>query len=1110
MSMTLTDNIKHRFKQSGLLQTLLHRVEDRDRVSITGTIGSSAAVILSLLTEHLHQPLVCLLPKEDEARSLVDELKSLSHKPVHFFPAIAKHRWDEIGPPPSIVGRRLATLKKMTSTRDAVVVTSAKACLEKVASPAVVAENALTLHRADEFYFDLLVEYLVDAGYIREERVDQPGEMSVRGGIVDVYMYESVYPVRIEFFGDSIESIREFDVESQQSIRSLQSIAFIPPSAAGRPGPLDEERTSDLELQYGLLDFLTTSSYVIAFDYALIKSTLENVQKSILEKIEKYNVDKNTELAFEAFYLKPDALLDKLDQRLDLEFSRFFPHLKTVQHLGMQVSEHYAGDIHQLKRDLEQKQEKALIAIACDSDSQTTRMRKIVVDEAFPANVHVGTMDLSEGFHWPDEKLYVYTNQEIFDRKRLSKLDSLETRKVSFRELLQYKPGDYVVHTDYGIGIYRGLEHIRAYNRERECLIIEYKDKDILYVPLEKMDCVQKYSSRDSTVPSLSKLGGNAWQRLKKRAKQNVKEVAEQLIKLYAVRKMEKGFAFGEDTVWQSELEASFQYDETPDQLDTTSDIKKDMEKDTSMDRLVCGDVGFGKTEVAIRAAFKAINSNKQVAILVPTTVLAQQHFSTFSNRLRSFPVRVEMLSRFRSAKKQTAIIHDLKLGQIDLIIGTHRLLSKSIEFKELGLLIIDEEQKFGVLHKEKLKLMKKNVDTLTLSATPIPRTLQMALVGARDMSVINTPPSNRIPVKTEVSRFDKQLIREAILRETNRNGQVFFIHNRVQTIYAMATMLRELLPEVSFALAHGQMKADQLERVMMKFAKGDVQCLVTTMIIESGIDMPNANTMIINRADRFGLAQLYQLRGRVGRSYQQAYVYLLIPPIKRLNRAAIKRLQSIQEYTHLGSGYKIAMRDLEIRGAGNIFGAKQSGFVDSLGYEMYTKIIEEAIYEIKAEHSPAQTRDQVESRVLINTNAYLPEEYISSAAERVDIYKRLAALQKIDKIESLQHEVIDRFGSLPDAAQNLFDYVTIKQLCRANAISELSLQNHHLKGTFHSQYIPAGERFKAWIARLVDAGGAEFQLEQSQNELVFTLPVSNLSQGEQLSRTKNFLQRIS
>jgi transcription-repair coupling factor (superfamily II helicase) len=555
--------------------------------------------------------------------------------------------------------------------------------------------------------------------------------------------------------------------------------------------------------------------------------------------------------------------------------------------------------------------------------------------------------------------------------------------------------GDFVVHVDHGIGVYQGLQKLTTGGYERECLVIQYQDQDKLFVPLEKMDRVQKYSSRDGMAPRVHKLGAPDWDRLKKRTKNRIKDIARDLIKLYAARKAQKGLAFPPDSFWQKELEASFIYEDTPDQARAVEEVKHDMENENPMDRLVCGDVGYGKTEVAIRAAFKAVQSSKQVAVLVPTTILAQQHYNTFRERLRKYPVQVEALSRFRSAAEQKKIVEKLKTGEVDIAIGTHRLLSHDVAFKDLGLLIVDEEQRFGVRHKERLKQLCVNVDVLTLSATPIPRTLHMSLLGVRDMSNINTPPKDRLPVHTEIVQFDRDLIRQVILREVHRGGQVFFVHNRVGSIYRMADLLQRVIPEVEFGVAHGQMKEHELEKAIVDFMERKIHVLVETMIIESGIDMPNVNTMIINRADRFGLAQLYQLRGRVGRSHHKAYCYLVIPPIRNLTTEAIKRLETIEQFTELGSGFQIAMRDLEIRGAGNMLGAEQSGFIDSLGFDLYCKILEDAVQEARLEELPQEAvaalpEKKDECRVELEGDAYLPDDYVEMPASAA-IYRRLA-----------------------------------------------------------------------------------------------------------------------
>ncbi|RPH94212.1 MAG: transcription-repair coupling factor, partial [Calditrichaeota bacterium] len=761
--------------------------------------------------------------------------------------------------------------------------------------------------------------------------------------------------------------------------------------------------------------------------------------------------------------------------------------------------------------DVLQQFPNASIVMACDSDGQRDRLRELFFQEDFPHYIHISTLNLSSGFSWPAEKLFIYTSRELYSRVRLPKLDKLIKRPVSFREQSSMHRGDYVVHTDYGIGIFQGLEKIRAYGKVRECLTIEYLDGDKVYVPLEKMDQVQKYSAAEEGVPALSKLGSINWEKLKERTKQRMKEIAGELIGLYAARRMQEGYAFAEDTVWQNELEASFQFEETIDQLNAIRDVKFDLAASRPMDRLVCGDVGYGKTEVAVRAAFKVVTDGKQVAVLVPTTILAQQHFMTFSERMKNFPVRIEMISRFKSPKEQKEIIEKLQDGKIDLIIGTHRLLSKDVKFKDIGLLVVDEEQRFGVMHKENIKLIKNSVDTLTLSATPIPRTMHMALMGAKDMSIINSPPNNRRPIKTEVSRFDRDLIREAVLKEIDRGGQVFFVHNRVQSIYGMASLVRDIVPEASVAVAHGQMKGHELEKVMLKFLQGAVQVLVCTMIIENGIDMPHANTLIINRADKFGLAQLYQLRGRVGRSDQQAYAYLIIPPMRRLSHDAIRRLQTIQENSELGAGYKIAMRDLEIRGAGNIFGAEQTGFVNALGFDLYTRIIKEAIREIRKEKNldveEVEEEPTLDAKVECAVDAYLPEDYISSTAERVDVYRRLVQASKPQQIQNLQKELVDRFGELPEKAQNLFDYMIIKMLASKAKLSKLVLKDQHLTGEFDYQNLPAGEEFKSWLHKLVQAVPKELALRQENDQLVFEL---FLTHGKSLLKeAKNVLQRI-
>ncbi len=1115
------EQLKNVISSSWQFSTLVKQMQETAIVPIMGIIGSARSLLLDLLFEKLSNTILCLLPTEDEAQQLNEDLiELLGDDLVSFFPAIGRQAWGEVGPSSSVVGGRISVLKNLLNRKKFIVVTSAPAILEKVANRNELSAHGLQLHSGLSIEFESVIESLVRIGYVREERVNRPGEMSVRGGLIDVFLYEELHPFRIECFGDQIESIREFDVESQRSIRKRQRIDILPLSSAGPYIQYDENPLDSLNLENTVLEYFPADTLICFFNRSLVLNELEDWEKNWSIKIESLTSeqDQDHRLQYSSYYSHRRIIEKQVGSLKQLDFGLFADHSPSLINFAMQPCAHFSGNLGLLKSEalrhvdeVKKESSNSLIAVLCDSEAQTNRLKDLFVQESFPKEVQVRNLNLSDGFLWPDMGLAVYTNKNIYGRQRLPKARKIAARKISFKDFAALKNGDFVVHADYGIGIYRGLKRIKAYDRERECLIIEYRDGDIVYVPLEKMDCVQKYSSRESVVPSLNKLGTADWERLKKRTKERVKEVASQLIKLYAIRKMKSGYAFSNDTVWQKELEASFTYEETVDQLNAVNEIKADMEKPIPMERLVCGDVGYGKTEVAIRAAFKALNDGKQVCVLVPTTVLAQQHYATFSERLKPFPVKIEMLSRFRSATQQKEIVAKLAKGEIDLIIGTHRLLSKDVKFSDLGFLVVDEEQKFGVLHKERLKILKATVDTLSLSATPIPRTMHLALMGARDMSIINTPPSNRHPVNTEVCRFDREHIREAILKEVERGGQVFFVHNRVQSIHAIAGLLRELVPEVSFAVGHGQMNSAELEKIMLAFSRGEIQCLICTMIIESGIDMPNANTLIVNRADRFGLSQLYQLRGRVGRSKQQAFAYLLVPPLRKLSRTAIKRLQTIQEHTDLGSGYKIAVRDLEIRGAGNIFGAEQSGFVDGLGFELYAKIIEDAIRELKADlHvEPASPKDDStnEPKINMNVDAYLPPEYVSSAVERVDIYKRLIEARTPEDIHDLQTELVDRFGAMPEEASNLTSYILIKILSKQAKIEEIALRNSRILAKFSNAALPKGEQFRIWLGKIVQKVNQPIEIKQEGDGLLLELKAPH---GKNyLELTKTFLQNI-
>ncbi|MBN1479848.1 transcription-repair coupling factor [candidate division KSB1 bacterium] len=1032
---------------------------------------------------------------------------------VAYYPSLDNGIWSEIGPARTEVGQRISTLGSLIKGKVSVVLTTANALLEKVAEYDDVELYKINLHVGHALIFEQFVKQLVEMGFVREERVDAPGEMSVRGGIVDLFLFDNEHPVRIEFWGDDVESIRLFDVESQRSIEQRSNIEILPLGCAGPYGPIDERTVLDLDLQSSIFDYIADDFILWTENKALLQTIIKDYQRRVEVHFQRLADERHDgQIKYADYFYEAATISRYLDKYPSIDVVPYIQNEDTGTHLGIHENNHYGGNIKLFKQDVVNllSTSHSTLALACDSDGQRDRMCELLREESFPQDIHIFTFNLSHGFSWPEKGVYLFTVRELYDRVRLHKPNQIEKRSMSFREQLSIKRGDYVVHDDYGIGQFEGLEKIKAYGKVQECLALTYQDSDKLYVPLEKMAQVQKYSSADGMIPTLSKLGSQSWDRLKKRTKKRIREITEDLLKLYATRKMRPGYAFSSDTVWQKELEASFQFEETIDQLSAISDVKKDMQTAQPMDRLICGDVGYGKTEVAVRAAFKAVNDGKQVAVLVPTTILAEQHYTTFSQRLSQYPIHMSVLSRFKTLKQQKRIIEQLGNGGLDIVIGTHRLLSKDVAFKDLGLLIVDEEQRFGVVHKEKLKLLKQTVDTLTLSATPIPRTMHMALMGAKDMSIINSPPHNRIPIKTEVSRFDEQLIREAILREIDRGGQVFFVHNRVQSIYGISAQLNKLIPEANIAVAHGQMKGHQLEKVMLKFIQGEVQVLVCTMIIESGIDMPKANTLIINRADKFGLAQLYQLRGRVGRSDVQAFAYLLVPPMRKLTRDAIKRLQTIQEYSELGSGYKIAMRDLEIRGAGNIFGAEQTGFVNALGYELYTKIIAQTIAEIKQELNVEDKSEQengFEAKVVCAVDAYIPEDYIASQSERVDIYRRLVKAAKVETVEDIHGELNDRFGAAPACVQNLLDYILVKILATRARLTHVRIRKNVIEGEFDYDSLPAGDTFRSWLTEIIQNAPTNFEIKQSQKTLGFVIKTP--PHQSSLNVAKKFLQSI-
>lgn len=1054
--MTMLSSISERLRHSQSLgQVVDGLAAGRVPARVGGLPGSMRAMLAALLYREMSRTVVIVCP--DESERMRDDLESiLGGDHVLYLPDWEILPYDDFSPHEEIVGTRLRTLSALLGGRTGVVVVPARGFLRRMIPPADLTDAIITVSVGQSIGPDSLISHLVSTGYTRANIVEDTGTFSMRGGILDVYCQGGEYPVRMEFFGDDIESIREFDPISQRSTRKIDSVSLLP----FREVVLGDDAIERFLSRFKRSDFKKRNVEDIVmrvkerffFDgieaYAPYFYSAETTVEAYLPDDAFYVLVDSEMLAEKAWGLLAEAetLYEERSRKQALPPPRnVFSDWAAVQQIlerratvdlrpiksreddySIDVRSPYpfAGSLKILREALVDAAGRGYETfILCDNIGQAERLEEIVPGE--DARVTIGVGLLSEGFVFAEASLQVLTDHEIFGRyRRRPRYPRFkgEGPVESYRAL---NLGDYVVHIDHGIGRYGGVERLVVDGRETECLLINYQDNDRLYVPIEQLDLLQKYIGKDGEPPSLSKLGGAGWERVKARTKKAIKQMAEELIRIYALRQARSGFAFNPDTRWQRELEASFIYDDTPDQVRATMEIKRDMEAAKPMDRLICGDVGYGKTEVAMRAAFKAVQDGKQVALLVPTTVLAQQHFYTFRERLAEYPVIVEMLSRFRTRKQQKAVVDGLKTGQVDIVIGTHRLLQRDIDFNDLGLVIIDEEQRFGVAHKEKFKHLRATVDVLTLTATPIPRTLHMALMGARDMSIIDTPPHGRLPVDTEIAKFDEDVIVSAIVRELDRGGQAFFVHNRVETIDTVAAHLMSLLPNVKFAVAHGQMKERDLEKVMIDFVDREFDVLVSTMIVESGLDIPNVNTIIVNRAETLGLAQLYQLRGRVGRSKHRAYAYFLLPQKRRLTDVQRKRLRALSEFTELGSGLKVAMRDLEIRGCGNILGPEQSGYVAEVGFDLYVKLLEEAVKELKGE--PIQAR--ITTKIETDVPAFIPDTYVEDEKQRVIFYKKLVEARNPEEVAELERELLDRFGRIPPEGLNLLEFQRLRIL---------------------------------------------------------------------------------
>ena len=1020
-------------------------------LQIKGMAGSISSFLVRCVAESAGTPVVCITPDEESAAYLHGDLGPLFSEESRLLrlPATGHKPYDEeqMDDPGPLV-RRADVLQQLSEGYAGVIVTSIDALFEMVPPAETVRKETIIIAVGSIHSPAELTAHLLGLGFERVEFVEQPGEVALRGGILDVYPFAGDYPIRAEFFGDEIDSIREFDPSSQRSVSRLTTARLVPNIERRHDGEASEYTS--------IFEHLPEETLVITFDeQQLIEKTADLYQRACDARAHAVSRDDGRFLPEpESRYISSERLERALITHSRILLGTFVGSAADeTRVIESQPQPDFNGNIALLRRQILANANQGIETfVLCDSRGQEARLFELLEEEATQHKVRFSVESLHEGFQIAPLGLAVYTDHQIFNRYHRPSTRGRKRRYggLSLREIQNLSLGDFVVHVDFGVGKFAGLHKITVREKQQEAVKILFKDEDVLYVNVNALYKLHKYSGKEGHQPKLTKLGSGQWERAKARTKKKVKDIARDLIKLYARRKASQGTAFSVDTVWQREMEASFKFEDTPDQATAAEAVKEDMQQPVPMDRLVCGDVGFGKTEVAIRAAFKAAQDGKQVAILVPTTILATQHFETFKSRLERFPVRVDVISRFRTSAEQKQILQDLRDGKIDILIGTHRLTSKDVQFQDLGLLIVDEEQRFGVAVKERLRKMRAEVDTMTLTATPIPRTLQFSLLGARDLSIISTPPPNRQPIETEIHTFDKDLIRDAILYEVSRGGQVFFIHNRVQSIDEVSSMLRAIIPDIRIRTAHGQMKSTTLEKVMVDFIAGKFDVLVSTNIIENGLDISNANTIIINRADRFGLAELHQLRGRVGRSDRKAFCYLLVPSIHGLTREARQRLHAVEEFSDLGSGFTLAMRDMDIRGAGNLLGGEQSGFIEDVGFETYHKILDEAVHELREEefqnvfdekHIPTAGDTAVD----VDEDAYIPGEYVSNNLERLNIYRRISESETDEDLELIRTELSDRFGNLPPEVEHLMTAAEIKLLANALRLPKVLYKNERL-----------------------------------------------------------------
>jgi transcription-repair coupling factor (superfamily II helicase) len=1136
-------------------------------LTLAGLRGSAPAYLLSRLLPDVTGTFLIVTADTDSAEELYRELSFYAgeNETVLYFPPWDTAPFEPASPHPEIIGRRLNALFRLTDGKVKAIVAPLAAVVQKVLPRRTLGEVSQYLVAGEEAAREELVAKLVRLGYGSAPLVEDPGTFSVRGGILDIFPPNLSVPVRIEFFGDFVDTIRAFDPLTQRSLHPLTELVLLPSREFLLPEGDSKEFAARLKSRCDALGLAADRRRELLeqLDNAIFPPGIEYLQPLFhpnLETVFDYTgpatiltlVDPESIAAAEENYREELAAAEQRALERDLiicEKNELFLAREELAELSAsrrrlgipfleitetaEKGETFRFTVEQnsdLKLDLSPDSEAVLkplvervsgwlaeprrVILACHQRGQAQRLHELlshyplplaISERDFPSTrarrdgkVEILTGEISRGFRLLEEGLVVIAEEEIFGRRIKRRGVSEARKKQILTSLAELKPGDYMVHLDFGVGVYRGLHHVALQGGEGDFLLLEYAGADKLYLPVDRINLVQRYIGAEGVEPRVDRLGGASWDKAKAKAREAVQEMAEELLKIYAARQIQEGVAFSPPDDLYREFEAAFAYEETPDQMSAIEDVLRDMESKKPMDRLVCGDVGYGKTEVAMRAAFKAVMDGKQAAVLVPTTILAQQHLETFGARFAAYPVRVEMLSRFRSPKEQKAILEGVRKGEVDIVIGTHRLLQKDVAFKDLGLLIVDEEQRFGVAHKERLKQFRAVVDIMTLTATPIPRTLYMSIMGIRDLSIIDTPPVDRLAIKTFVARFSDELIREAVLREIRRGGQVFFVHNRVQSIGAMAEHLGRIVPEARIAVGHGQMDEKELERVMLGFMHGETNLLLCTTIIESGLDIPNANTLIVNRADAFGLAQLYQLRGRVGRSRQRAYAYFMIPGEGAISADARERLKILQDISELGAGFRIATHDLEIRGAGDLLGGQQSGNIAAVGFELYTEMLEETIRQLKGEELP----ERVEPEIKLHIPAFIPEDYVKDPNQRLVIYKKLTQVDAAEEIADVRDELADRFGPIPLAASYLLEVMAVRLQLKSLLIREVEYDGKRLIVAFHPKTPVSPDTIVALIRK-------EPRKYQFTPDYRLVAEVSDTSFEGILAEMRNILKRL-